>query len=494
LHNFQYDAAATAFRRAEQIDPSFALAYWGEAMTYNHPIWAQQDLKAARAALAKLAPTPEERRSKAPTVRERAYLQTVEVLYGDGEKFDRDRRYALVMEALHAAYPDDIDATCFYALALLGTSHSGRDVPTYMKSAALMEEVFERHPQHPGGAHYLIHSVDDAAHAPLGLRAANAYAKIAPDSSHAQHMTSHIYLALGMWKETVEANEASIRVGARGLRAANINRPFPACLHPRTWLAYGYLQQGRINNARHQLDLCADELRTRAHTPSDADQLDYDNSSAGTFFEMRARQLIDSGEWTGAVAQLNLSTSNLPLAEYVRDFTDAYGAIRFGKLDAARTRLAKFEQSKERLASAMKEFSLPETHPAYRVPEVELDELLGLLWLKEGKAAEGLTKIEAAALGERSLPEDFGPPSLHKPANELLGEVLLERKEPQKARAAFGQAQEIAPGRVQSLRGLAQCAALLSDSELAMSVNARLASIKASAGPDVPSQNSVDGL
>src|SRR5712671_3911806 len=178
LHNFQYDAAGAAFRRAQQLDAGFAMAYWGEAMTYNHAIWAQQDVRAGRGALAKLAGTPDARRSKAATAREQAYLNAVDILYGEGEKYERDRRYALAMESLHAAYPNDIDATCFYALALLGTAHAGREVPTYMKSAALMQDVFERYPHHPGAAHYLIHSVDDAAHAPLGLRAANAYANI----------------------------------------------------------------------------------------------------------------------------------------------------------------------------------------------------------------------------------------------------------------------------------------------------------------------------
>src|SRR6185295_7920665 len=133
------------------------------------------------------------------------------------------------------------DATCFYALALLGTSHAGRDVPTYMKAAALMEEAFEKYPQHPGAAHYLIHSVDDSVHAPLGLRAARAYSKIAPDSAHAQHMTSHIFLALGMWDDVVTANEAAIRLSNPGTRAGAV--PSAGCGHSVTWLAYGYLQQ-----------------------------------------------------------------------------------------------------------------------------------------------------------------------------------------------------------------------------------------------------------
>jgi tetratricopeptide (TPR) repeat protein len=349
-----------------------------------------------------------------------------------------------------------------------------------------MEEIFERFPQHPGAAHYLIHSVDDAAHASLGLRAANAYAKIAPESPHAQHMTSHIYLALGMWREMVAANEASIRVATQIIRSIDKNRPLPGCSHPRTWLAYGYLQQGRMNDARRELDLCADELRQRAFSPNDADQLDYDNSSAGSFHEMRARHLIDSNEWGGAVAQMDLPVVGVPYAEYVRDFTAAYGAVRASKVDAARSAIARVEQSQQRLLESQRKFAILENHPSRRAPAIELEELHGLLLLRQNKNAEALGKLDNAAALERALPEDFGPPTLHKPANELLGEILLEQKEPQKARAAFEHAQLIAPGRTQSLRGLARCATMLGDQELAANVNMKLAQIKASAGSDTP--------
>ncbi|HEX3101156.1 MAG TPA: hypothetical protein VHQ01_05170, partial [Pyrinomonadaceae bacterium] len=135
LHDFEYPLAAEAFRRAEVGDPSFAMAYWGEAMTFNHPIWMQQDLNAARTALAKLAPTPAARLAKAKTDREKAYLSAVEILYGDGSKFERDFLYENAMAKVHASYPDDVDAAAFYGLAILGTAHAGRDIPTYMRAA-----------------------------------------------------------------------------------------------------------------------------------------------------------------------------------------------------------------------------------------------------------------------------------------------------------------------------------------------------------------------
>ena len=193
LHNFQYPQAAAAFQRAQALDPDFAMAYWGEAMTHNHAVWMQQDPRAARAVMEKLAATPEARAAKAPTPREKAYLRAVEILYGEGDKYDRDRRYALAMERLHADYPDDVDASCFYALALLGTSHAGRDVPTYMKAAALMEEAFEGNPQHPGAAHYLIHSVRRfRARAPGAARGACVLADRARLVARPAHDLAHL--------------------------------------------------------------------------------------------------------------------------------------------------------------------------------------------------------------------------------------------------------------------------------------------------------------
>ncbi len=175
LHNFEYPDAAAEFRKAQEIDPGFAMAYWGEAMTHTHPIWMQQDRAAARAILDRLGASAEARLAKAGTERERDYLRTLEVLYGDGTKEARDFRYADAMAALHQRYPDDVDATAFYALSLLGTAHQGRDFAIYMRSAALLEEVFPAHRHHPGVLHYLIHSYDDPVHAPLGMRAARLY-------------------------------------------------------------------------------------------------------------------------------------------------------------------------------------------------------------------------------------------------------------------------------------------------------------------------------
>ena len=482
LHNFQYPLAARLFQRAQAADPDFALAYWGEAMSHDHAVWHEQDLAAGRAALAKLGPTSEARAAKAKTPREKAYLAAVEILFGEGDKNDRDRHYALAMEQLHANYPDDVDGTCFYALALLGTSNAGRDIPTYMRAAALLEEVFERNPQHPGAAHYLIHSVDDSVHAPLGLRAANAYAKIAPDSPHAQHMTSHIYLALGMWDETVAANERTISLINGAMRARDKDAPGLGCGHPVTWLAYAYLQQGRFADARRLVDGCGEEMRTHPSMPEHEmgpqSALDYDNSSAASFAVMRSRYLIDSGDWSGPVAAMKVNVENLITAEFTRDWTDAYGALRFGKLDAAVAAVERAKNSIKRYVAAATAAGVTAEDPAQRVPTIEQQQLDGLLLLKRGRTKEALALLSEAAAGERASPMEFGPPSLDKPANELLGEVLLELGRAKEACESFQAAQVLAPGRGQSLMGLSKCARQLGNTELADSVDARLAKVR----------------
>ena len=478
LHNFEYPRAAESFRRAQAADATFAMAYWGEAMTYNHTVWQEQNLEAARAALAKLGPNAEARAAKAATPREKAYLHAVEILYGEGDKNERDRRYALAMEEIHRAYPDDIDATCFYALALLGTAHAGRDVPTYMRSAALTQEVFEKHPQHPGAAHYLIHSVDDSVHAPLGLRAARAYAQIAPSSPHALHMTSHIFLALGMWDDVVAANEAAVHLVHEGMHARNPAAADVGCSHSITWLEYGYLQQGRFADARRLVEKCGDELRTHPYKAPDGDLLDYDNSSAASFAVMRTRYLIDSQEWSGPVKALEVNTGGLVAAEQTRDFAEAYGAVRYGKLEAATQAVRRANDSAKRYLDAAIAAGSPADSPMRIVLTVAQDELQGLLLLRKSDQRDGLALLERAAAGEKAIPMEFGPPSLDKPANELLGEMLLELGRAPEARSAFEAAQVLAPGRGQSLIGLASCARLLKDTELGASVDARLAQVK----------------
>jgi tetratricopeptide (TPR) repeat protein len=469
LHNFQYDDAAAAFRRAQQADPSFALAYWGEAMTYNHPVWMQQDADKARAVLARLGADRAARAATAKTERERAYLDAVEILYGEGTKFDRDRRYAAAMRRLHERWPDDVDGTAFYALSLLGTAHDGRDVPTYMRSYALVKDLFPRYPQHPGIAHYLIHSVDDAAHAPLGLDAARAYAKIAPESSHALHMTSHIFLALGLWDDVVAANERAIAVAAK--RATQRGGRAPTCGHAQIWLNYGYLQQGRYADAKRLIATCLDDVRQRPQF-SAGDQFEPEGSSVGTFYAMRLRYLLDAPP-DAEVTSWQPAVDAVPYAAFLRDYGDAMVAVRRGVTPTATpagspgaattsaagatfaSMAARVRTSAATLLAAMDRQGVHAESTYRRLLALQVAQIDALNRVAGGDRAGGLAALDAVARDEDALPAAFGPPQVDQPTRELLAALLLDR-DPAAARTQFERALVLNPGRVDARRGLLQ--------------------------------------
>ena len=443
LHDFEYESAAAAFQRAEAQDPGFAMAYWGEAMTFNHPVWMQQDLKSARAALSKLAPTAAERRAKAKTDREKEYLDSIEILYGDGSKEERDFRYEAALAQLHAHYPDDVDATAFYGLAILGTSHAGRDIPTYMRAAGVLEQAWITHREHPGLLHYLIHSYDDPTHAPLGLRAARLYAKIAPDAGHAQHMTSHIFLALGMWQETVDANIAAIADVDRGLKPKGKTL---GCGHYPSWLGYAYLQLGQMDKAKSALGLCRASLESRATKEHPGHSMDPDDSLSGSYANMRLRYLLDSGDWTGEVAGWTLPMNASTGARLDFAFSQVISQIMKRDKAAAREALVALEAVSKEVIDIETKRGDPD--PTYRVrPEIFLLEARGLFAELDGDLAGAEKLLREAADREDKLPIAFGPPTIDKPTHELLGEFLLRRDRKDEARSEFERALASTPGR-----------------------------------------------
>ena len=448
LHDFEYADAAAAFRRAQAADPSFAMAYWGEAMTYNHPLWAQQDASGARAVLQRLAPTPEERQAKAKTAREKAYLRAVEILYGDGDKYARDDKYSAAMAEVHRDYPDDVDATAFYALSILGTAHT-RDFATYMRAAALLEEVFPTHQHHPGVVHYLIHCYDDPIHAPLGLRAARLYSQVAPEAAHAQHMTSHIFVAMGMWDDVVAANEMAVRVSEEHLKDR-----YSLCGHYPFWLEYGYLQQGRVAKARQVLDACRATLR-----PGNP-------GLESSYAEMRNRFLLDSERWDDETARAPLAPASDPEVRVTYLFGSGYAAARRGDLAAAREALDGL-----RSAAAAVNGDGQEAKRA----QILQEELTALLESRSNHVDDAIARLHRASEMDHGMAFEFGPPFVDKPVDELLGEVLLAAKRPGEAQKAFDSALARTPGRVQSLRGLEASARLAGDREAAGAAAEQLA-------------------
>ncbi len=450
LHDFEYDRAAAEFRQAEAADAAFAMAYWGEAMTYNHPVWMEQDRPAAQAALARLGATPQARAAKAGTPRERAYLAAVETLYGDGSKDDRDERYAAAMATLHGQYPDDVDGTAFLALAILGTAHAGRDFATYMRAAALLEEVFPTHPQHPGVVHYLIHCYDDPVHAPLGLRAARLYGTIAPDAAHALHMTSHIFLALGMWEDVVTANRQAIAVVDAQSGAAG--KPALACGHYPSWLVYADLQQRNFTEARRYIDACRQQAlqELKGRVP---DSTDPDRSRTGSFLSVRQMLAAVTGEWA--------TNDDVPLehASNWERFANAYGSLLGANARHDRGALDRAAAELNRLAPLLLQ-ALDANHDpdlATRAA-IKATALQGtsLVTLRSGNAAAGLAGLQQAAATEDAAPIEFGPPDVAKPSFELLGDELLALGRKDAAAEAYTRQLARTPGRTLTVEGLAR--------------------------------------
>ena len=442
LHDFEYQAAADAFRRAQTTDPDFAMAYWGEAMTFNHPVWMQQDLNAGRAALNKLGPTSSERSAKAKTDREKEYLDAVEILYGEGTKEQRDFKYMDAMAKLHADYPEDLDATAFYGLAILGTAHEGRNETTYMRAAGVLEEAWINNHEHPGLLHYLIHSYDDPTHAPLGLRAARLYAKIAPDAGHAQHMTSHIFLALGMWKETVAANIAAIAAANRQRQGRSPIR----CGHYPSWLGYAYLQLGQLDKAKVTLSACRAALESQTMMDHNSHSMDPDTSLAGSFANMLLRYQIDGGDWNTELSSWTLPQKAGPGARLDFIFARIMREISQKNSAAARQSLTELEATAREAKDIASKAADPD--PTYRVaPEIVLLEARALMAEQENDLVNAENLLRQAVALEEKLPIAFGPPTIDKPTYELLGEFLLRRGRKDEARTAFEQALARTPGR-----------------------------------------------
>jgi tetratricopeptide (TPR) repeat protein len=487
LHLFEYPDAARAFRQAQQLDPDFAMAYWGEAMTYNHGLWNQLDADAGRAVLGRLGPTPAARAAKAPTPREKAYLAAVEILYsGNATKPVRDAQYDEAMERQAKAWPRDNNARLFHALALMGRSEGVRDVPAYLRAGIIAEQVFRLNPQNPGAAHYWIHALDDPAHAAGALEPARVLSKISPDAGHAQHMTSHIFMALGMWDDVAKANEVAVHVV--NIPAQADGRPLTECSHYSQWLEYAYYQQGRFRDARQALQACQQSIEpSMAWANEHARQLAERRSTPALFgrmlnealMQMRAIAVVESRDGDGFAAHVVVDTTGMDSDAGWNDFIDGYAAIERNDLPAARKSLAALAA----LHTASKASSDTQTAGYLAILE---DDLGGLLTIRQGKPDAGIETIRRAARNYEALAFDFGPPVPIKPPHELLGEQLLKQGKPADARAAFETALKSAPRRTQSLLGRARAESASGDTAAATATYKELVTIWHGADADLP--------
>lgn len=448
LHNFQYEDAAEDFQAAQAIDPDFALAYWGEALTYTHAIWMEKDLEAAKVALNKFAPSPEARQEKAPTEFAKDMLAAVDILYGPGTKEEQDDLYMSKMAELFAKYPANVEVASMYALSIMGTAHEGREFSLYMEAAAIVTKFLEKYPEHPGLNHYLIHATDDPVHAPLGLRAAHAYSKIAPNAGHPQHMTSHIFLALGMWDDVIRAN-------VRANDVVNANRSEPPkykfnCGHYTSWLMYGYLQVGQRDNAFIIMKMCHQGLV----------EADPENRRGLYYYAwMRNLYLNDTQEWEGEVAALEMDFSSTDNLGFENAFVNTLIPLHLGNLDASKKALAVALGIKDQLTAEWDENGLPEDHNWRTEINVQVNQLSGQVLLLAGNSDEGLALIREAVALEMELPFGFGPPSPAKPSLELLGEVLIELGQYEEAKDVLILALSRTKGKAQTLAALGKAEA-----------------------------------
>ncbi len=488
LHLFEYPFARDQFLKAQQLDPDFAMAYWGEAMTHNHPIWDQQDTQAGREALLKLGASSEERLARTPAAREQGFLAAVDLLYGAGTKAQRDIAYMRAMEQMATLFPEDHEVQLFYALSLFGVQAGVRDTATYMLSTAIAQDVFSENPQHPGAAHYLIHGVDDPVHAVLGLRAARALAVMAPDAGHSQHMTSHIFTAVGMWDEVVEANEVAVEVQnamrvERGMTARNWG-------HYNYWLLYGYLQQGRNERALELLKAAYAEVQADGKAPTDPMILDPDRSLVGSVVQMWARYIIETRGWGGEVAGWSFNSGAAFDPNLTISFIKAMQAADAGMAAEAGQYLAQFKNLRNELNQlvARQEEKAP-TDLLYldRLAVME-QELQAAVEMARGQTAQAVRYVKEASRLEDEMPFSFGPPFIDLPSAEFLGDLLLGSRRYTEAVVAYENQLERSRLKARALLGLAEAQRKLGKEDEAHYATEKLRAIWRNADAEVKEQ------
>lgn len=467
LHSFEYDEAEKAFKEVAATDPKCGMAYWGVAMSSYHPLWA--------------APTAEElqhgwnaieqaKSTGARTQRERDYINALETFYKDSATLDHRTRtfaYHEAMKRLYQNNPSDQEAAVFYALTLIATGTMSND-KTYARekeAAKILNGVLARQPNHPGVAHYLIHSYDYPPLAQLALPAARSYAKIAPASAHAQHMPSHIFIRLGLWQEAIRSNldaEASAKAFALRHKMAGA---WDEQLHAMDYLAYAYLQTAQDKQALGVLD----ELnRIQSVDPKNF-------KVAYAFAAIPARYVLERKRWDEAT-KLTLPQNTVNMFPWQRfgwaeahiHFARALGFARTGDTSAARTEVEKLAALRDALVIGKGEYDWAR--------QVEIERQIAAAWLAyaERKNDEALKLMRAVADLDDATDKHPVTPGAILPAREQLGELLLELKQPSAALAEFETSLRSAPERFNGLYGAARAASQASDQKKARSYYEKL--------------------
>jgi hypothetical protein len=463
LHSFWFDTSRRAFEATAAADSSCGMAHWGLAMTaLGNPLASPPRPKALQDGWGAVEKA---RAAGARTPRERDYIEAIAVFYKDADTVDHRTRalaYERAMEQLAARYPDDREAAIFYALALNVTLvPSDKTYANQLKAAAILEKVFAEQPDHPGVAHYLIHSYDFPPIAHKGLSAARRYAAIAPSAPHALHMPSHIFTRLGYWQESVDTNRASAAVAT----------DHGNWLHAMDYMTYGYLQMAQDGEARRAVDAVhALGLPNNEYI-----------GSAYAFAAVPARYALERRRWAEAAA-LSLHPSDFPwsrwpMAEAVNAYARGLGAARGGDAAGARREAARLSALRDVLATAKQ---------GYWAEQAEIQRQAVMAWATrvEGKHDEALKLMLAAVELEEKTEKHPVTPGPILPPRELLGDMLLEMKEPARALQAFEASMRVEPNRFHGSAGAARSAELVGDRAKAREYYAKLLTITAKSGSE----------
>lgn len=466
LHSFEYTDAREAFELAELADPDMAMAYWGQAMTWNHSIWFEQDFAQATACLERMRSRTT---LKMDSDLEKDLVKGVEILYqAEKPKKQRDQEYSRHLMNLHEKYPENQEVAAFYSLSLLGTISEGRDYEVYGEAARIAKEVLKANPEHPGALHYLIHSYDDPDHANLALDAANAYARVAPDAAHALHMPSHIYVAMGMWDHVVASNEDSYEASLNRMERKALSNDARG-YHSYHWLQYGYLQQGRIAEAE-SMTMDLQKFVSETPSPRGRSHLVY----------LKGTYLSETDNWESPVADIPIEVNDLNIVvrgQYAyTEGVKAFSADNRERLEAVIGGLKKELQreavlvdNQERGFSACTNLSRETaTRTDLELTRVMSLQLEGLLAWMTGDT--GLTEdlLRQAATLEDELSYSYGPPVVQKPTHELYADWLLSQDRSEEALREYRNTLEKAPKRTKALQGASKASEQIGNVELAM--------------------------
>lgn len=436
LHSFWYEESGKAFQEIRKQDPKCAMAYWGEGMSSWHQLWGRPDAKAIKKELSGLKKTEKLQNS---TERERDYIAALKLFYSNGKQ-DHEKRakaYSDAMEKVYQKYPEDHEAAAFYALSLLASEPEGDTTfGNRKKAGAVLEKLFDTEPNHPGVAHYLIHSYDKPQLAELGLPAARRYAQIAPFAPHAVHMPSHIFARVGDWQSSIKSNQASIEATRKtaAMHMGGAGHQF----HAMDYLIYAYLQSGREADAQKEID----EVKTLPEMDMGGER-DMKTFAMSKFPAMYA---VELHRWSDAAA-LPVVTKAAAGDRAYTYWARAIGNARSGNLAAAKKDLAEIDAIGKGKGA---------NNPGYDEDWIKMlyDEANAWVLRGDGKNDEAVASLKKAAEHEDSVGEE----QTSMPAREILADLLLELNRPAEALVEYRSALKFNPKRFDGLYGAARAA------------------------------------